>query len=377
MKIEKQLNWGFGADNNARSPQQRHRGSTGKQPTIPNCIHVHTCLIIGITLISLFSGCTSYSQKDWKRSAPEVQNVNATMLAELNTHIKSNLPHLRSLLIARNGVLVYEEYYNGASVNELQNIQSMTKSILSALIGIAMDRGYITDLDQKVLNYFPEYQKEIKDSLFYDITLKHLITMSSGIEDAAPMTKLITKSILSQILLFEPGSKFQYSSPGSHVISDLLQRAIGMPLMDFTEKELLGPLDIQKIIWYKTDEGIPSGGYSSLWRSRDILKFGQLYLNQGVWKEKQIIPSRYINESIKTHIAGDFYDAHVEYGYLWWTNLFAKGYAALGYGDQYLLVIPELELVVLCTSDSQQPKFMEHIKLVEDYIIPAVGIHVK
>lgn len=328
--------------------------------------------IFGIIIIFSLSGYTSFSQNDWKVSAPEIQDMDKNVLTELNTHINRNLPHMRSLLIARHGVLIYEEYYNGATVDELQNVQSITKSIVSALVGIAMDRGYIKDLDSKAINYFPEYKENIKDSLLNDITLYHLLTMSSGIDEAAPMTKLKTESILSQKLLFEPGAKFKYSSPGSHVISDILQRAIGISLMEFTKKNMLEPLGIQKIIWYQNDEGIYSGGYSSLWRSRDILKFGQLYLNQGSWNGKQIVPNWYINESTKTHIAGDFYGAQVEYGYLWWTNLFSEGYAALGYGDHYLLIIPEFDLVILCTSDSQQPIYKEHIRLTEDYIIPSV-----
>ncbi len=146
------------------------------------------------------------------------------------------------------GVLIYEEYYNGTTVNELQNIQSITKIIVSALVGIAMDRGYIKDLENKAIEYFPEYEENIKDPFLNNITLYHLLTMSSGIDDAAPMTKLKTESILSQKLLFEPGSKFKYSSPGAHVISDILQRAIGISLMEFAEKQMLGPLGIQKII---------------------------------------------------------------------------------------------------------------------------------
>jgi CubicO group peptidase (beta-lactamase class C family) len=164
-------------------------------------------IIFGVTLLFLLSDCHSYSQNNWELSAPEVQKMDKTILTKLNTHIKSNLPHIRCLLIARHGVLVYEEYYNGASMNELQNIQSMTKSITSALIGIAINDGYIRDLDNKVIDYFPEYKEVIRDSLFSNITIKNLLTMSSGIDEAPPMSDINIKFALSQKLISKPGLK--------------------------------------------------------------------------------------------------------------------------------------------------------------------------
>jgi CubicO group peptidase (beta-lactamase class C family) len=329
-------------------------------------------VIFAVTLLIVLSGFHSYCQDDRGRSAPEIQNMDKTILNTLNAHIKSSLPHMRSLLIARHGVLVFEQYYNGASGNELQNIQSMTKSITSALIGIAMKDGYIKDLDNKVIDYFPGYKEIIRDSLFKDVTIRHLLTMSSGLDEAPPMTDINIKSVLSQKIISRPGSIFRYSSPSSHLLSGILEKATGKSVTEYSESKLLSPLDIQEINWYKDKNGISLGCGSSLWRPQDILKIGQLYLDKGVWNGKQILSDEYINESTKTQITGDFYGTRVKYGYLWWTDLFPAGYSARGFGDQYLLVIPDLDLVVLCLSDSQLPQFPEHIQLVKDYIIPAV-----
>jgi CubicO group peptidase (beta-lactamase class C family) len=223
-----------------------------------------------------------------------------------------------------------------------------------------------------VINYFPEYKEIIKDSSFRNITIKHLLTMSSGIDEAPPMSDINIKFVLSQKLISKPGSFFRYSSPSSHLLSGILEKATGKPLLEYAENKLFKPLDIKKITWYKDKNGLPLGCGSSLWRPRDVLKIGQLYLDKGLWNGKQIISQKFIDESTKTQIAGDFYGTQVKYGFLWWTDLFQEGYAARGYGDQYLLVIPDLDLIVLCISDSQQPQYPEHIRLVNDYIIPAV-----
>jgi CubicO group peptidase (beta-lactamase class C family) len=327
--------------------------------------------ICAVTWLFLLSGLYSYSQNNWKLSAPEVQKMDKVILDKLNLHIKSSLPHMRSLLIARHGVLIYEEYYNGANGNGLQNIQSMTKSITSALIGIALNDGSIKDLDQKVMDYFPEYKEVIRDSLFRNITIRHLLTMSSGMDEAPPMSDINIKSALSQKLVSKPGLAFRYSSPSSHLLSGILEKATGKTLLEYAEDKLLEPLDINEITWYKDKNGLPLGCGSSLWKPRDILKIGQLYLDEGVWNGKHILSRKYIKESTKTQITGDFYGSRVNYGFLWWTDLFPQGYSARGFGDQYLLIIPEMDLVVLCLSDSQQPQFPEHIQLVKDYIIPA------
>jgi CubicO group peptidase (beta-lactamase class C family) len=329
-------------------------------------------ITIGLCLAILVN-CYLNAQDDWKSLTPEAQNLNKAILTQLNRHIKNSLPHIRSLLIARHGFLVYEEYYNGASKDEFQNIQSMTKSIMSALNGIAIKDGYIKDLNKKVIDYFPEYKGIIKNSSFCNITIKHLLTMSSGIDEGPPMSEINIKSVLSQELIFESGSEFKYSSPSSHLLSGILQKATGKSVLEYAENNLLKPLGIKKITWYKDKDGLPLGCGSSLWRARDILKIGQLYLDKGLWHGKQIISSAFINESQKTHIIGNFYGAQVKYGYLWWIDLISKGYTARGFGDQYLHIIPDLDLVILCTSDSQQAQFAEHIALVKDYIIPATN----
>ncbi len=202
--------------------------------------------------------------------------------------------------------------------------------------------------------------------------------MSSGIDEIPTMfgknETNPNKSTLEKKLIFDPGSGFKYSSPSSHLLSGILNRTTRISVLKFAEENLFLPLGIYKVIWYTDRNGLHLGCGSSLWRARDLLKFGQLYLNNGKWNGKELIPSAYIDESTKIHSSGDFYGKHVDYGYLWWISNIS-GYhifSAEGYGSQILRVIPELNLVILFTSDWKKPVYPEHESIVKDYIIPAV-----
>lgn len=203
--------------------------------------------------------------------------------------------------------------------------------------------------------------------------------MSSGIDEMrVSFDKVLSnpiQDILHQKLLCTPGLGFKYSSPAAHLLGGVLRKATGTSVLDFAERELLHPLGIRLIVWYADKTGLQSGGMSGLWRSRDFLKLGELYLRKGRWRGQELIPSAFIAESIAIHNCGDFFGESVQYGYLWWIRSVSGygGFYARGYGGQYLMVIPRLDLVILCTSDWKQPEYREHYALVEQFIIPAVG----
>lgn len=301
--------------------------------------------------------------------------MSPAVLANLDAHVRGSLPHVRSILIARHGYLVFEQYYNGGSRNELQNIQSMTKSVTSALVGIANRQGLLK-LDQKVLDFFPEI-KSPRDPRAMAITIRHLLTMSSGIREGPPGWDKNdgnpALSALNQALDSEPGSKFNYSGYANHVLAAVLVRATHQDFMSYAETNLLRPLGVSKVVWYKDKNGLELGCGSSLWLARDFLKFGQLYLDNGSWEGAKLIPAKYVQDSGRTHLSGDFFGTHITYGLLWFTDTISghATYHAKGYGGQYLLIAPDLDLVVLCTSDWRQPEYPEHHTLVRDFVIPA------
>ncbi|MGE5326690.1 MAG: serine hydrolase domain-containing protein [Deltaproteobacteria bacterium] len=332
-----------------------------------------------ITTLSVFMLACWHTPKkasDWKTSTPEEMGMDAATLARLNAHARAALPHVRSILIARHGNLIFEEYYNGARADELQNIQSMTKSVTSALVGIAIGQGRI-GIDQKALDFFPEIDAP-RDPRARAVTVRHLLTMSSGIREGPPgwdkNDDHPAVSALNQILDADPGSKFNYSGYANHVLAAILVRATHKTFQDFADANLFRPLNVSNVVWYKDKSGLELGCGSSLWKATDFLKFGQLYLNKGRWNGAQIVPEWFVADSGRTHLSGDFFGTPVSYGLLWFTDTLAghPTYHAAGYGGQYLMVIPDLDLVTLCTSDWRQPEYPEHYALVKDFVIPAV-----
>lgn len=147
-----------------------------------------------------------------------------------------------------------------------------------------------------------------------------------------------------------------------------------MGFRDFADVNLFRPLRISTVVWYKDKRGMELACGSSLWKAADLLKFGQLYLDKGRWQGVQLIPEWFVGESGKTHLTGDFFGVRISYGYLWFTDTISgyRTYHAKGYGGQYLLVAPDLDLVVLCTSDWRQPEYPEHYALVKDFVVPAI-----
>ena len=315
---------------------------------------------------------------DWPISAPAEAGLDASRLAQMDVHIQARLPHVRSLLVARHGHLVFERYYGNASRDKLQNIQSMTKSVSSALIGIALRKGLVTSLENKALDYFPEYRDSITDQRMRDVTIRHLLTMSSGIDAVrGSFDKVMADplpEILRQRLLYAPGGGFRYSDLGAHLVGGVLRKATGMSVLEFANRELFDPLGMQRGVWYADKSGLQSGGMSGLWRARDVLKLGELYLRKGTWKGAELIPPAFVAESVTVQNSGDFFGEPVRYGYAWFIKDVAghETYYARGYGGQYLMVVPKAGLVILCTSDWARPEYPEHFALVEQFVLPAI-----
>jgi CubicO group peptidase (beta-lactamase class C family) len=316
---------------------------------------------------------------DWPVSPPSAEGLNPDALARLDAHVRTELPHVRSLLIARHGRLVFEKYYGDATRDGLQNMQSMTKSVSSALVGIALRKGLIPSLDRRALDYFPEYRDGIVDPRMRDVTIRHLLTMASGIDETrSSFDKGLanpTAEILRQRLLFAPGQGFKYSSAAAHLLGAVLRKATGKSVLEFAETELFRPLGMGQVKWYADRTGLQSGGMSGLLRSRDMLKLGELYLRRGVWNGVEIVPADYVAESVKPQNRGEFYGEPAVYGYGWWiANVAGRdAFYARGYGGQYLMVIPRADLVILCTSDWKQPEYPEHFSLVEKFILQSIG----
>jgi CubicO group peptidase (beta-lactamase class C family) len=332
---------------------------------------------------------------EWPVSTPEEQGLDPQMLAELVKLIREGerYQRLHCLLVIRHGHLVVEEYFNGWQADGLHTLQSVTKSFTSALVGIAIARGEFKGVDEKVLDFFPGVQGIANlDERKASIRLEDLLTMRSGTDfhergAASPfrqMMKLTTgwdKFYLDRPMLQQPGTGFLYDSGGVILISAMLKNRTGMHAAEYAERFLFNPLGIEKKIWLRNKEGHSHAGGGLALTARDAAKFGLLYLNNGRWGNEQVVPESWVRESLRTHVdltvAGQ---PPSGYGYLWW--IFAPDprgktgqdiYAARGRYGQYIIVVPEHDMVVVVfamipsVSDQNKP-----IEFFYDRILTAV-----
>ena len=299
---------------------------------------------------------------DWKISTPEAQGVDSRKLLEMFQDIQAKGGGgLHSLLIVRNGYLIAEGYLAPYHKETLHNVKSATKSILSALVGIALEKKYLKSLDQKVSDFYPEY---VSDPRKKEITLRHLLTMTAGLawsydqETTSPVSPTDLESWKVVPMRDAPGEKFEYNTMLAHMMSAILTKASGKSTKEFADTFLFRPLGISDEKWSQDNKGIYIGGSELFLRPRDMAKFGLLTLNKGVWNGRQIVPRAWVEESTspKLSIGPDrYYPTVIRYGYWWWIP--DRSYQARGYNGQYIIIRPDLNMVVVVTGENQNAIF--------------------
>lgn len=290
----------------------------------------------------------------------------------------------QSIIIMRNGAIVYEAYFNGSRASDSNNIASVSKSMLSALIGIAIEQGYFASTDARVADFLPMYFDEADDSAKREMTIHHMLTMTQGLawqENEA--SRLLNRSenwvadILRLPMSSEPGARFNYSTGVSHVLSAVLTEATGMSVCEYAHRYLFQPLGIEAEFWGVDPQGYFTGGHSLSMTAREVARFGQLFLDEGFWQGKQIVPGWWVAASTAPQI--DIGNNYAGYGYYWWLNRIAgyDMYSALGAGGQILHVIPALE-IVLATTHGFRGNQRDYAEEAESYeflwntLIPAI-----
>ena len=308
---------------------------------------------------------------DWRESTLDEQGMDSEHFNSLREHIKENLPHMRSVLVIRHGYLVFEEYYQGVP-NDYQDLASVAKSVISALIGIALQEGYIQGLDQKVVDFYPEYVTPNTDPRIGDITLEHLLTMTSGLERETDFGEDWFKSTLEQSVSSMPGKAFHYNDSAAHLLSGILTRTTHMTAIEFGNKYLFQPLGIPLPPWETDPLGNNVGGDGLSLRPREMAKIGYLYLNQGLWDGQQLVPAEWVRTATQKHVAADILND--DYGYLWWVTTVDghAAYYAAGFGGQFIYVIPDLDLVVVMTGNASFPELSKHLEIVSRFLVPAI-----
>jgi len=337
----------------------------------------------------LLAGCTGtpkrvetseyWPTEGWRASAPEAQGMDSLLLAGMLAEIGEQGHAIDSVSVVRHGYLVLDAYVHPYRPDEPHEIRSCTKSVVSALIGIAIEEGHIEGVDRPLLGFFPGRAVAHRDARKAAITLEHLLTMSSGLmcrdsylyrwRGLSEMRRSEdwVQYMLDLPMAEEPGAWFEYCNGGSFLLSAILQEMTGKTAFEYAQERLFGPLGIADVTWPASPQGISIGWSDMRMRPHDMLKIGYLYLNQGRWAGGQVVPAGWVAASTRKHIDGTLQEG---YGYQWWV---ADGgvYMALGYGGQYILVAPELDMVVVFTSELAERDFYLPQRLFEAYIRPA------
>jgi len=270
------------------------------------------------------------------------------------------MPRLHSLLVSDNGELVVEKYFNGSTAQRTANVKSVSKSVISALVGIAIDQGYVSGLDQPISEFDGDLLSTHSGTARDNITIGNLLSMQSGLETTSfynygawVLSDDWIEFALQQPLRAPPGTKLQYSTGNTHLLSAILTVATGKSTLEFAREVLGRPLGFQLASWPQDPKGIYFGGNNMEFTPRQMLAFGELYLNNGRANGRQVIPAGWVKTSLQP-LAESAREAGRFYGYGWWTRDMAgvQTSFAWGYGGQFILLVPEMSLVVVTTSSS-------------------------
>jgi CubicO group peptidase (beta-lactamase class C family) len=271
----------------------------------------------------------------------------------------AELPRLRSLVVSQKGTIVLERYFNGARATHPANIKSASKSVISALVGIAVSRGLIKSVEQKIGDYFPELSSDPEPKK-RAITVEDLLTMRSGLASTSGrnygawvQSPNWVRFALRRPLIDEPGTRIEYSTGSSHLLSAILTKATKVSTWQFAQEALAKPLGISLARWPTDPQGIFFGGNEMLMTPRQMIRFGELYLNNGKISDQQILPKTWIDQT-RVPRGRSRWGSDREYGYGFWIREFAgrASYYAWGYGGQFIFIVPDNDLVVVTTSRS-------------------------
>ena len=269
------------------------------------------------------------------------------------------MDRLRSLLISHNGELVVEEYFNGMTPYRTANVKSVSKSVLSALVGIAIDQGHLQGLDQPISDFYAE--RLATEPAKGAITIGNLLSMQAGLETTSfynfgawVLSDDWVGFALNQPFLAEPGTRMLYSSGNTHLLSAILTQATGKSTLTFAREVLGEPLGIRVQPWTQDPDGIYFGGNNMEFTPRQMLAIGEMYMNDGRANGRQVVPEDWVETSL-TPVVRSSRNTERQYGYGWWMRDMAglPTVYAWGYGGQFILLVKDLDLVVVTTSSSQ------------------------
>ena len=323
--------------------------------------------------------------QDWSESSPEQQGMDAAKLEKADRRIHDNYPNFYSLLVVRHGFLVYEKYYGGMTRDSANPVYSVTKSVTSALTGIAIQKKLIQSVDLRIGDLLPEYFTKVDNQQKKGITVENALTMTGGLQSIDDNFGAFYQSsdwalhTISQPLAAKPGTKFEYNTGLPQFLSVIISKTSGMNLRKFAEENLFSKIGVTVRDWTHDSKGYYGGGFGLSLTPRDMAKFGYLYLHNGNWNGDQIIPQDWVQASVHGHVS---VDKGLDYGYLFWVQQARNSengkswfaYHAAGSGGQIIIMIPDLDMVAVITANvtGKSKDGEDTLSLIPEYVLPAV-----
>ena len=302
--------------------------------------------------------------RGWPVSSPEEQGMSSAQLARLFDFGASN--DMDSVLVTRHGRIVLEATYAPFSAGLKHRVYSVTKSVVSTLVGMALGDGLLDSTDRKVVDFFPGRTIANLDDAKKAITVRQLLDMTSGLgwteglSGAAEAFIAMTRSpdwqqfILDYPMASAPGTRFYYSSGNSHLLSAILSKVTGRSALDYAREKLFGPLGIDDVLWQADPQGVSGGGAGLYMQPRDMAKIGYLWLRGGVWEGRQILPAAWI-EGVRAADVDmrESWASDLRYGRQFWVMPLRDAFMAVGYHRQLIVVMPKLDIVAVVTGSSR------------------------
>jgi CubicO group peptidase (beta-lactamase class C family) len=309
-----------------------------------------------VTLAGLAAGACG--ENPTGTSFSETQGIPPAVLDSVASEA-AGIPGMFSLLVQRNGVLVQEQYFHGFTPDSLHDVRSVTKSVMAILTGIAIEEGYLPSVDSPVGPYLLPVVDSLRPEVA-DVSIRHFLMMSSGLDwhelDMGTsysdwwLSSDMVQFVVDLPIVHEPGQQFIYNTGASHLLSVILTEATGMPTLDFARQHLFDPLGFSDSSWLQENRGYYTGGMGLRITARDMVKIGQMVLDRGVWGGARMVPEAWIADATSPLLpTQNLVPFTSHYGYLWWLRSGGGRDFVLanGYGGQFILVDPDLDLVIV------------------------------
>lgn len=320
----------------------------------------------------------------WRFASPESQGMDSRLLGQLDAKLHSYDICYNAFLVVRHGYIVFETYPNPVyDENQLHFLASVTKSFTAGVFGIAIDKGYISNIQNPVLAYFPERTVANPSVLKNMMTVRDLLTMKTGLQwDEGTYSYDDSRNSFVQWIQSEdsvqffldlpmacaPNWKWYYNTGASSMLSTLITMTSGKTMYQFADENLFQPLGITRHYWESDHQGINYGGFGLSLLPRDMAKYGFLHLHKGRWDQQQVISEEWVVESTRMHT---LFCPGYGYGYHWICYPIIGAYAAFGAGGQGICVIPQHDLVIVVTAE--EPDGVPFLNLIKDFVLPSLS----